>query len=178
VLLALHVWEPVRVAGMSMSPTLVPGDVVLVRRRAQPTRGSIVLVRRTGHRAVLHRAVAVRSDGSLVTKGDANTVTDREPARREECMGVVERVVPLGVLFRRWRGLEEVGYHDGSTEQREAMTEKTPGAVRFEQRCGPVSRCEGPSDGGRAVHSSSRDLNTLADRAGREAGAPDSGPGG
>ena len=122
---ASTVWEPVRVAGLSMSPTLSPGDLAIVRRDARPREGSIVLVRAPGHSAVLHRVVAMGTDGSATTKGDANTVNDRENARASEIVGVVERVVPIGVLLRRWRGIENVGYHDDSTEQREVMTETT-----------------------------------------------------
>jgi signal peptidase I len=104
--LALSVWEPVRVAGKSMSPALHPGDLVVVRKDARPQDGSIVLVRAAGHGAVLHRVVAVGLDGSLTTRGDANPVDDRERVSADEVSGVVVRVVPAANLLRCWRGAE------------------------------------------------------------------------
>jgi signal peptidase I len=104
--LASSVWEPVRVAGKSMSPALHPGDLVVVRKDARPRDGSIVLVRAAGHGAVLHRVVAVGSDGSLTTRGDANPVDDRERVSAAEVSGVVVRVLPAAGLLRRWRGAE------------------------------------------------------------------------
>ena len=130
---ALSVWEPVRVAGLSMSPALRPGDLVIVRKNARPREGSIVLVRTAGHGAVLHRVVGIGPDGSVTTRGDANAVNDSEKVRRPDIAGVVVRVVPAGKLLVRWRGAEEVGYHDDSTEQHEAMTETTPSVVQSEQ---------------------------------------------
>jgi signal peptidase I len=129
----LSVWEPVRVAGLSMSPALRPGDLVIVRKKARPLEGSIVLVRAPGHGAVLHRVVGMGLDGSVTTKGDANQIDDSEKVRRTDIAGVVVRVVPAGTLLVRWRGAEEVGYHDDSTEQHEAMTETTPSVVQSGQ---------------------------------------------
>jgi len=100
-------WEPVRVSGGSMRPALLQGDLVLVRRGMRPRAGSIVLVRASGHRAVLHRVVAINVvDGAVTTRGDANEVNDRERAESDQIAGVVTRVVPLGVLLERWRGSE------------------------------------------------------------------------
>jgi signal peptidase I len=102
----LSIWEPVRVAGLSMSPALQPGDLAVVRRGLRPRDGSIVLVRAAGHGAVLHRVVAVGQDGSLTTRGDANPVNDRDRVSNKEVSGVVVGVLPLGELLRRWRGAE------------------------------------------------------------------------
>jgi signal peptidase I len=135
----LSVWEPVRVAGMSMSPALEAGDLVVVRKHAQACRGSIALVRAVGHRAVLHRVVSVGQDGSLVTRGDANPIDDRERASPNEVAGVVVRVLPAGTLLRRWRGANQVEYHDGSTEQLETTTETTLPARRSSNRDGSGS---------------------------------------
>jgi len=130
---ATTTWEPVRVAGRSMAPALNPGDLAIVHRDAVPREGSIVLVRAEGHGAVLHRVVAMASDGSATTRGDANTINDRERVRPQEIAGVVVRVVPASQVLSRWRGIREVGYHDGSTEQRKATTETTSDVVRSEQ---------------------------------------------
>jgi signal peptidase I len=105
-LAALSVWEPVRVAGLSMSPALRPGDLVIVRKNARPFEGSIVLVRAAGHGAVLHRVVGIGLDGSVTTKGDANPIDDSEKVSARETEGVVARVIPAGSLLDRWRGAE------------------------------------------------------------------------
>ena len=102
----LSVWEPVRVAGLSMSPALDPGDLVIVRKNTRPREGSIALVRAAGHGAVLHRVVTISGDGTMTTRGDGNPVDDRETVRAREVAGVVVRVIPAGALLRRWRGAE------------------------------------------------------------------------
>jgi len=103
---ALSVWEPVRVAGLSMSPALRPGDLVIVRKNARPREGSIVLVRAAGHGAVLHRVVGIGLDGSVTTRGDANPIDDSERVSARDTAGVVVRVVPAGTLLGRWRAAE------------------------------------------------------------------------
>jgi len=130
---AWSVWLPVRVLGGSMSPALSPGDLVIVARNARPREGHIVLARSAGRGAVLHRVVAIGDDGLVTTRGDANAVDDAERIRAAEVAGVVVRVIPIGTLLRRWRGVAEVGYHDGSTEQHEATTETTSGEMQSEQ---------------------------------------------
>ena len=124
-LAALSTWQPIRVSGMSMYPALCPGDVVVVDRGRDPLEGDMVLLHLKGHNPVLHRVVRVSADGILTTRGDANPVEDREKAPSRSVKGVVVRVLPLGVLLERWRGVREVGYHDGSVAHNEAMTETT-----------------------------------------------------
>ena len=94
---------PVRVGGWSMSPTLTPGDIVLVELGAKPVEGDIVLVRAAGHAPVLHRVVALLDGGSVRTRGDANSVDDLEPARPGEIAGRSVAVLPIGSLIARWR---------------------------------------------------------------------------
>lgn len=125
VLAAGTVWQPVRVSGLSMYPTLLPGDVVVVSRAREVVKGDVVLVQVLGHGPVLHRVVSVSSGGAYTTRGDANAVVDRESVPAHAVRGVVVRVVPVGTLLRRWRGVGQVGYHDGSTAYRQAMTETT-----------------------------------------------------
>lgn len=97
------VYEPVRVAGGSMYPALVTGDIALVRRHALPRKGDIVLVRQAGHTPVLHRVLEVHGDGSLRLKGDANPVPDISDVSSSEVAGPVTRVVPVGAVLDRWR---------------------------------------------------------------------------
>lgn len=100
----LMVVEPVTVSGGSMAPTLHPGDIALVRRGVRASQGDVALIRESGHSAVLHRVVAVRSDGSLRTRGDANPIADFEPVASRCVAGRVMAVIPAGSLMRRWRG--------------------------------------------------------------------------
>lgn len=97
------VYEPVRVAGGSMYPALVTGDIAFVQRHAQPREGDIVLVRQAGHTPVLHRVLKVQGDGSLRLKGDANPVPDLTDVSSSDVAGPVVRVVPVGALLDRWR---------------------------------------------------------------------------
>jgi hypothetical protein len=66
----------IRVTGKSMNPIIRHGDRVLIAAsRRPPTRGAIMLLD-AGGSPLLHRVVRV-SGGSVVTKGDSRTVTDK-----------------------------------------------------------------------------------------------------
>jgi signal peptidase len=98
-------WRPVRVGGWSMHPALHVGDVVAVALSGRgPVEGDVVLIERPGHQAVLHRVTRVRPDGSVLTKGDANSVADFEPTPASQIRGRVSALLPLGELAERWRG--------------------------------------------------------------------------
>jgi len=92
----------IRVAGGSMRPALVHGDVVVVERDKMPTRGEVVLIR-SGRGLFLHRVRQLRSDGALITRGDANPVDDFTAATRADVVGQVVAVLPTGSLLQRWR---------------------------------------------------------------------------
>ena len=66
--------------------------------------GDIALIREDGHSAVLHRVVAVRRNGTVRTRGDANPIGDFEPVPVRCITGRVIGVVPVGGLVERWRG--------------------------------------------------------------------------
>ena len=102
---ALTQVRPVRVVGESMHPTLHAGDLALVRTSARARVGDIVLVREAGRSAVLHRVAAEGGNGSLVLRGDANPIADLEPAPSSAVAGIVWRVVPVGGLLERWKGI-------------------------------------------------------------------------
>jgi signal peptidase I len=98
------VLTPVRVGGWSMSPTLAPGDIVLVRLGARPVPGDIVLVRAPGHAPMLHRVVNLLDGGSVRTRGDANPIDDLEPATPAQVAGRAVAILPIGTIMARWRG--------------------------------------------------------------------------
>jgi signal peptidase I len=97
------VLQPVRVAGSSMSPALEPGDVVFVAARAPVGLRDVVLIRRPGHGAVLHRIVAPAGGAGWVTRGDANPIPDFEPVPASAVQGKVVAVARVGSVARRWR---------------------------------------------------------------------------
>lgn len=99
----LRAWQPLRVTGESMMPALHAGDLVFVERRTSAKVGDIVLVRRPGQAAVLHRVIERAVDGSLVTKGDANPTPDIRTVADEHAAGRVAGVLPVGALVARWR---------------------------------------------------------------------------
>jgi len=69
-----------------------------------PRPGDVVLLRPPGRSAVLHRVVAVLSDGSVRTKGDANLVPDFEPTPAAQIEGRAVAALPVGEVLERWRG--------------------------------------------------------------------------
>jgi signal peptidase I len=89
-------WHPVLVTGASMAPAVSPGDVVLLQRDARIRPGTIVLAHgtRADGQDVMHRVVAVRPDGSLTTRGDANPGADTAPVPAAQVGGAVRMVVP------------------------------------------------------------------------------------
>jgi type IV secretory pathway protease TraF len=62
----LRGWSPVRVAGESMAPTIVRGDLLAVRapRAGEPSRGQIVIAR-AGDIEVVKRVVALPGEREL-----------------------------------------------------------------------------------------------------------------
>jgi signal peptidase I len=162
-IVAVLVWAahaivtPVRVGGWSMSPTLAPGDIVLVRLGRRPILGDIVLVRAQGHAPMLHRVVELLDGGAIRTRGDANEIDDLEPAHAEEVAGSSIAVVPLGAVLARWRGQAPYATMASQPNSTKAMTETALRTTPAGQ--GGTPRLEGSSPGGAAVHSISSDLN-------------------
>ena len=102
--LGLLGFKPIIVASGSMSPSIEPGDLVIVVPGA-PKLGDVA-VYRSGHGLVVHRVVGYVDCGAekcLVTKGDANPVPDPEPVPPDRVVGRVALVLkgagkPLMVL--------------------------------------------------------------------------------
>ena len=88
----------------SMEPKISAGDVVLVRPveldDPLPMGRVITFAAPTGsahHGTMLHRLVGERSDGALVTAGDANADVDSTPIARRD-------IIARGVLLIPWIG--------------------------------------------------------------------------
>ena len=79
-----------------MSPALIPGDLVVYRRAGEAIEGDVVLVAARGEPPFLHRVVAVRLDGRLRTRGDANENADAEPVPTTAVAGVGVAAIPSG----------------------------------------------------------------------------------
>ncbi len=95
----------IAVRGTSMRPTLVDGRhrVVLAPRGEGPLPiGTIALVR-YGGRHILHRLVAVDSDGTLVLRGD-NLPHTVERVGEADVVGVVRSIIGPGGRVRRCDG--------------------------------------------------------------------------
>ncbi|HYX69824.1 MAG TPA: S24/S26 family peptidase [Terriglobales bacterium] len=91
-----------RVQGTSMLPSLWPGDVLEVARRApaEIETGAIILYRRE-QRLFAHRVLKKETradDGCLVARGDRLSRPD-PPVRPEELLGEVIRVERAGKAF-------------------------------------------------------------------------------
>ncbi|MBA2675886.1 S26 family signal peptidase, partial [Ramlibacter sp.] len=88
-----------RVTGTSMLPSVLPGDVVFVRRcdGGAMQCGELVLFQRA-QRLYVHRVVG-RDGAALVTQGDANPQCDG-PVQPSEFLGRVVRQLRGGTAFR------------------------------------------------------------------------------
>jgi len=92
---------PVRVAGTSMAPSLLPGDVVAVAARLRPREGDIVVVRARGMEMV--KRVARLRDGEIRLEGDNRTASTDLSLRSDDVAGVVLlRYRPRVTLLRRF----------------------------------------------------------------------------
>lgn len=101
---ALLGWHTAVVLSGSMEPRLVTGDIVVVRHIAdsQLNPGQILLVHDPDHPGGLrmHRLVAIRQDGRLTLRGDANPRADHTPVAKSAVVGVASLHVPwIGLPF-------------------------------------------------------------------------------
>lgn len=99
-------WVPTTVMTASMAPAIEVGDVVVARpvdRDALvPGRVALAIDPDWPDRLRLHRVTGVDGDGSLVTKGDANTAPDSSPVHPDAVRGVGVLRVPFVGLPIVW----------------------------------------------------------------------------
>ena len=126
----------------SMFPTIPPASVVIVETD-QYQVGQVITFRRAGDRTT-HRLVAVNTDGTLTTKGDANDTIDPFTVPRADVIGGVTAFVPnLGYLVVYLQNPLALGsvimcvlsvWYVGSSEQKPEQKRSTKsggiGAVR------------------------------------------------
>jgi len=80
----------------SMSPTILPYSVVLIRKGEYEVGQPIAF--HTPNGVVTHRLIAVNTDGTLATKGDALTTIDPSFEPADKVIGGVKLII-LGGMF-------------------------------------------------------------------------------
>jgi len=101
-------WRPYLISSGSVQPDVPAGSVVLADRDGTLSAavGDVVLVHDPARPGSLlaHRVAAVRPDGGLITKGDANAGRDTAPVPPASVVGRVRAVVPMLGTVERHRG--------------------------------------------------------------------------
>lgn len=93
-------YRVVKIAGGSMAPTIHAGELVLVAPAPERIEPGMVVVMVVGDEVVTHRVVNVSADGTLLTKGDANRVTDDWGDRPVRIVGQYLATIPwLGAIL-------------------------------------------------------------------------------
>jgi hypothetical protein len=105
---ALLRWQRIRITGYSMTPTLLPGDLVLVRHAASVRAGSVVLgrFRSQPELLVIKRAVRSAAGGWLLASDNARAGADSRQHGVAEVEAVAVRTWHRGAgrpAERRWR---------------------------------------------------------------------------
>ena len=99
------------ITGRSMEPAIPVGSVTIVQSVAPgAVQVGDVVTFSHGGRVVTHRLVAMESDGTFRTKGDANEVADPEQLTFMGRAGVVRAHIPLvGFALAGWRQYAQAG---------------------------------------------------------------------
>ncbi len=97
-------WRPVVIVTGSMSGTLNPGDLVILKEPRNVSVGDIVTYQYHGV-AVTHRIVEEEGQGLYRTKGDANAEEDPYVVKEDDILGIVWARVPGAgwpVILANW----------------------------------------------------------------------------
>lgn len=97
----------------SMSPTIRPGDLIIITRPPKQLQIGMILTLQVNNELVTHRLIGFTQDGQLITKGDANQVVDDWNGQKIIIRGVHRATLPyLGYIFaipKNWIGILRSG---------------------------------------------------------------------
>jgi len=79
----------------SMAPAIRPGDLIVVTPPTPQLKPGMIITLSVNGELVTHRLVAIRSDGSLETKGDANSASDGWQTSDIQVRGIYRGRIPL-----------------------------------------------------------------------------------
>ena len=93
----------------SMKPKIGIGDIVIskdVDFEEIVIDDVIIFYSKVENKHIVHRVIRIEEDGSLITKGDANTSEDSSPTTKDNYEGKVVKVIPkIGDLILNYRNL-------------------------------------------------------------------------
>lgn len=83
----------------SMEPSIMTGDIIIVKSSFQYLKNDVVTFEDYQQRRVTHRIVDIQNNNNITTKGDANRSSDSENITVKQIIGKVILVIPkLGYL--------------------------------------------------------------------------------
>lgn len=77
----------------SMSPAINTGDLVVVKPSSKYKKGDIVTFLSKGKITTTHRIADIQNN-QIITKGDANQVSDQDSIEKEQILGKVFYILP------------------------------------------------------------------------------------
>jgi signal peptidase len=84
----------------SMSPVIKTGDLIFVKPINQYQKGDIITFTDSDSKKVTHRIYEIKDNQLIVTKGDANSVTDNNTINSQQIIGKVFLNLPyLGYII-------------------------------------------------------------------------------
>lgn len=82
----------------SMEPTIMTGDVIMVKGQADYKVREVATFKDSGNRIITHRIIEIKN-GLFITKGDANRTTDNGNIQFNQIIGKVVFILPrLGFI--------------------------------------------------------------------------------
>lgn len=87
-------YKPITIQTGSMEPVLNVGDLCFIHEKGREYRYGDVVTFRVDDVFVTHRIAADNGDGTFVTKGDNNKVTDTKKITSNDIVGIVKFKVP------------------------------------------------------------------------------------
>jgi signal peptidase I len=108
-------YQIVRIDGGSMEPAISRGDLIVVAPAPLNVEPGMVLVLTVDGNVVTHRVVAVSSDGTVVTRGDANGVNDAWGDREVKVDGLYVATIPLLGHILPVPNASEASFADGGS---------------------------------------------------------------